>query len=345
MHHGACRVVHTHAEGAGDVLLEVEHALPCRRADDLGREGLVRDHGQAQTGMQLLRGGSCLLGRQQRSRDRLHRRQRIVDALAVVDVGEGHVGARKLPVLAGADDLLGAVGVRHAQFGDEAPVVAVVAVVALHEAEAARVPAMTQLNGELRAVLNKGGCVVGLVLDPLVKGVRAGGEHLVGHAHAVDAHVIHAQAHHVEARSGNLLALLEGELLGEHGMARLVIVAGEPLGNPRLVQLGRLEPRGIARSLLARVGAHGDGPLIARARSYRHVKRAGLGVKVGPAGIGHDLATTHHHHARCLGPLAGGVFDSPGERGPLAQIEPKRIGDVVNLHAHNSHGILPDATP
>ena len=180
------------------------------------------------------------------------------------------------------------------------------------------------------------GHVVGLVLQPLVVGMGARGQALLAHAPAGDACLVHAQAAHVQARHGHLAA--QGQLLEEHWVARLVVVAGQPLSDPGLAWLGRLEPRWLARGLLPCVGTHRHGPLVTLVRREQHVKRASVSIEVCPAGVCKRLAPAGHHHARRRGARAPRVLHHPREGGPTTQVEAHRVGHVIDLHARDSHG-------
>ena len=339
---GAGRLVDAQAEGACELLAHVEDKVAGGYGDHGGGEGLMRSYREREAIGELSGGGCGLCGLEQLSCDGFGGGQGVIHIHTVVDVGARDVGAGHQPAFARGEDLRGTVSVRDMQLGDESPVVAIEAAVLGDEAKAALPPAIAHEEGEacgLTGVTQLFGHVVGLDLQPAIIGVGARGKVLGAYALAIDACVIEAQATGVEASGGNLAR--EGEIAVEDGVTRrLRTIARQPLGRPRFIHLAGLEGRDVGGRLLVGVGAHGNGPLVTRARLQGHVDIGGDRVKLGPPGVCHGDAFARYHDARggCSGAL--GILDSPGEDS-MEKRKAKRIAKVIYVKVGDVHYVLP----
>ena len=191
--------------------------------------------------------------------------------------------------------------------------------------------------------LHELGHIVGLVLQPPVVRMRPRRQILrlaVAERAAVEGSLIDAQTADVQAGALDVLVRLRPQRLAEDGMARLSIVAGNPLSLPGLVELCRLKPCRVALGLFVRIGAHRHLPPVARPRGKGDVERTGLGVERSPARVDHHFVCARHYHPRCCGTRALRILDHPREGRTFSQVKAQGIGDVIDLQARDTHGFL-----
>ena len=160
----------------------------------------------------------------------------LVHGLAVVDLGEGDFVCVNLPIGAGGDALLGAVGKKDVQPSQSADLVGKITVVAL-EADITHSPALACADGEGVVAFQQGGDVIGLILDTLFVAGPAGSQNVLANPLAVE--VGDVGAHGGGAEGGLLYGLIKGELLYKGTGGNVGIHRG---GDPDSVLFHRCSP-------------------------------------------------------------------------------------------------------
>ena len=204
---------------------------------------------------------------------------------------------------------------------------------------AAPVPTVCQLD--LQAVLpllQQGGHVVGLVLNPAVVGGAAGGKVLIVRLFAVQIKLVDAETREVCAGRENFAGDLKRAAHVRGGVQRKA--RRNTLCRERLVELCGLEPRSVACDQFTVIAHNGNAPKVTRAglegdfhrytEGRRGFARAGIKDNVG------KILRFGNLHARPKLLFRFGIRDCPRDVRRF-QIKTERVDDTVCFHSLNFH--------
>ena len=322
------------AEGdkARDFLPHIQHGFACGRMQHGG--GAQRQHGAHRRAHARAQQACIHIGQQARGQSG---GQGLggVPGFAVIDIGKQHGRFAAAPGIVRGDDDLRAVIQRRVQFADQRLRIAEDFLLPL-EAKAPLIPAVAQQHGDFIVLRQQVGHIVGLILQPAVVFVAAGGQVFVARLLAVDKGLVQTQAADVQPRGEHPPG--QGKALDQLRVGNLP-GRGDPLPKPGLLLLGGFKPRARAERRFAVIGGYGDVPGIARARGQRNIGRKAQAVDILPRAriVNHAFIWAVHPHAGGLLALAALAGDLIG-KAQGGQIKAQRVRDVIDLHAVYSHG-------
>ena len=345
---GPRRGVGLEAQKPRQVLAEVQHRLPLGRHQHCGPEALVRLHRDAHAGLQQAHVHVHSPGMVPPADVGLRQAPAVVLLpgvvdLAVVDLRPQPGAFGRPPALVRAEDPGCAVYIGHPQLADKGQRIPV-DVIAVAEAlpdvgpvDAALVVAVAQAAAQgVFAGAELPGDVVGLVLEPLVVGVEAGGKDLLAHPLSVQRQGI--KPHAAGVHPGGTHGLFKGKVPPQ---LREFPRPPDPAPRPGLVVLARLKPRGLGPvGGRARLIPDHDPPEIpGPGRQGQLQPYARAHIRRHPARVIHRRIKIPVGHLDAVGrlrPVHSVRNGHPAQAGPH-KIIPHRVGHIVAAEIRDPH--------